>query len=129
MSGLRPRGRNSLRQQSKFDEFREEFNNERPHQALDMKCPAEIYTPSPRPYPGLPELAYPPQHHSRSSAADASVCTARKSISARSSPVKLLASKKSKKGFGWLVLWIMIWATSIWRKEPYNLWTTHLVQK
>ena len=24
-----------------------------------MKCPAEIYTPSPRPYRGLLELAYP----------------------------------------------------------------------
>ena len=32
---------------------------ERPHQALDMKCPAEVYTPSPRPYRGLPELDYP----------------------------------------------------------------------
>jgi transposase InsO family protein len=55
----RPAGANSLQQQSKFDDFREEFNNERPHQALDMKCPAEIYTPSLRPYRGLPELAYP----------------------------------------------------------------------
>jgi transposase InsO family protein len=54
-----PAGANSLQQQSKFDAFREEFNNERPHQALDMKCPAEIYTSSPRPYRGLPELAYP----------------------------------------------------------------------
>lgn len=29
------------------------------YQALDMKRPAEIYTPSPRLYRGLPELAYP----------------------------------------------------------------------
>ena len=36
-----------------------EFNNERPHEALDMKCPAELYAPSPRPYDGLPELDYP----------------------------------------------------------------------
>ena len=55
----RPAGANSLQQQSRFDAFREEFNNERPHQALEMKCPAEIYTPSARPYDGLPELAYP----------------------------------------------------------------------
>ena len=26
--------------------------------ALDMKCPAEVYTPSTRPYRGLPELDY-----------------------------------------------------------------------
>ena len=55
----RPAGANSLQQQSKFDAFREEFNNERPHEALGMKCPAEIYTSSPHPYRGLPELTYP----------------------------------------------------------------------
>jgi hypothetical protein len=36
-----------------------EFNVERPHEALDMKCPAELYVASPRPYDGLPELSYP----------------------------------------------------------------------
>jgi putative transposase len=41
----RPASLNSLQQQSKFDDFLQEFNNERPHQALDMKCPAEVYTP------------------------------------------------------------------------------------
>ena len=55
----RPAGMNSLQQQTKFDDFLEEFNNERPHQALDLKCPAEVYTPSTRPYRGLPELNYP----------------------------------------------------------------------
>jgi len=37
----RPAGMNSLQQQTKFDDFLEEFHNERPHQALDMKCPVE----------------------------------------------------------------------------------------
>ena len=36
-----------------------EFDAERPHQALDMKCPAELYTASPRSCLGLPDLAYP----------------------------------------------------------------------
>ena len=40
----RPAGANILQQQAKFDAFIEEFNNERPHEALDMKCPAEVYT-------------------------------------------------------------------------------------
>jgi len=31
----------------------------RPHEGLDMKCPAECYTASARPYAGLPELTYP----------------------------------------------------------------------
>ena len=55
----RPPGLNSLQQQAKFDAFVEEFNTERPHEALAMKCPAEVYTPSTRPYHGLPELSYP----------------------------------------------------------------------
>ena len=55
----RPAGDNSLQQQAKFDAFLEEFNNERPHEALEMKCPAQIYTPSLRPYQGLPEPHYP----------------------------------------------------------------------
>jgi molybdenum-dependent DNA-binding transcriptional regulator ModE len=52
-------GMNSLQQQARFDAFREEFNTERPHEALAMKRPAELYSASPRPYSGLPDLAYP----------------------------------------------------------------------
>ena len=55
----RPPGMNSLQQQAKFDEFVKEFNEERPHEALDMKRPAEVYAPSTRAYEGLPDLAYP----------------------------------------------------------------------
>src|SRR5690242_6771569 len=40
----RPAGANILQQQAKFDIFIEEFNRERPHEALAMKCPAELYT-------------------------------------------------------------------------------------
>ena len=36
-----------------------EFNTERPHEALGMKCPAELYVSSTRRYDGLPELTYP----------------------------------------------------------------------
>ena len=32
-------------------------STERPYEAIAMKCPAEIYRPSPRPYHGLPDLA------------------------------------------------------------------------
>lgn len=45
----RPAGANILQQQAKFDAFMEEFNGERPHQALQMKCPGELYSPSSRP--------------------------------------------------------------------------------
>src|SRR6201982_1793267 len=55
----KPAGKNFLQQQAKFDDFVECFNNERPHQALNMRCPAECYVASSRPYVGLPELDYP----------------------------------------------------------------------
>lgn len=55
----RPPGANFLQQQERFDAFVEEFNTERPHEALAMKCPAQLYAISPRPYTGLPEIEYP----------------------------------------------------------------------
>lgn len=55
----RPAKANLLQQQERFDAFVEEFNHERPHQALAMQRPADIYRPSPRRYDGLPELDYP----------------------------------------------------------------------
>lgn len=55
----KPPGLNFLQQQVKFDNFINEFNNERPHQALDMKYPAELYKKSERIYNGLPEVDYP----------------------------------------------------------------------
>jgi len=55
----KPAGKNLLQQQAKFDEFIHEYNFERPHQALGMKLPSEIYQPSNRPYVGLSEVEYP----------------------------------------------------------------------
>lgn len=55
----RPAGENLLQQQEKFDAFIDEFNTQRPHQALGMKFPSELYTPSPRFYKGIQEISYP----------------------------------------------------------------------
>jgi transposase InsO family protein len=55
----RPPGMNSLQQQARFDAFVRQFNTERPHEALAMKTPDKVYSPSPRPYRGLPDLSYP----------------------------------------------------------------------
>jgi putative transposase len=55
----KPAAANFLQQQERFDKFIEVFNQERPHEALDMKCPADVYTASTRPYQGLPEIDYP----------------------------------------------------------------------
>jgi putative transposase len=37
----------------------EVFHRQRRHEALSMKCPAEIYQPSTRAYQGLPDIDYP----------------------------------------------------------------------
>src|SRR5438067_793699 len=55
----KPAANNFLQQQARFDDFIDCFNHQRPHQALGMKYPAEIYRPSVRPYRGLDELEYP----------------------------------------------------------------------
>jgi transposase InsO family protein len=55
----RPPGMNALQQQARFDAFMSEFNDERPHEAIQMKVPAELYKASSRAYQGLPELEYP----------------------------------------------------------------------
>ncbi len=41
--------------QAELDLWRQEFNQERPHEALGLKCPAEVYRKSTRPYAGTPE--------------------------------------------------------------------------
>ena len=59
----KPAAENFLQQQERFDRFIGEFNFERPHQALGMKCPGEVYSCSPRLYQGMKELSYP--YHDR----------------------------------------------------------------
>jgi putative transposase len=55
----KPAAANVLQQQARFDAFLARYNEDRPHQALDMKVPADLYTRSPRVYRGLQELTYP----------------------------------------------------------------------
>jgi putative transposase len=55
----KPAGKNFLQQQARFDAFTRVYNHERPHQALNMRYPAELYSPSARVYTGLPALEYP----------------------------------------------------------------------
>lgn len=53
-------------QQRRFNPWRDEFNNVRPHEALDMQTPAACYTPSPRPMPDkIPPLEYPDRFEMR----------------------------------------------------------------
>ena len=47
----RPAAANLAAQQRKFNAFRQEFNQQRPHEALDLETPAACYTPSLRSIP------------------------------------------------------------------------------
>ena len=40
----KPPAKTLLQQQDKFEDFIDEYNFERPHQALEMKKPAQLYT-------------------------------------------------------------------------------------
>ncbi len=125
----KPAAANFLQQQARFDDFIEVFNQERPHEALDMKCPAEIYQPATRTYKGCPiSIILFTTKPSWSPVAAASVWGAKKLTSARSLPVRPSASKKFTTTSGWSVLWIMIWDTSIWRLECWNRSKTRSAQ-
>jgi transposase InsO family protein len=56
---LQPPQRNPRRQQEAFDRFQQEYNHDRPHEALDDQTPASCYTASCRQMPRrVPELEY-----------------------------------------------------------------------
>ena len=56
----RPPAPTLWRQQISFDSFRRDYNEERPHEGVEMKRPNELYRPSSRRLPRrLDELSYP----------------------------------------------------------------------
>ena len=125
----RPPGMNFLQQQARFDAFVEEFNTERPHEALAMKRPADLYVPSARFIVACRKSSIRCMTATCSSpAAGASACTARKSTSQPHSPVKASASRKSTKAFGSSPSCATISAISIWSKKPCKPSTTPSAQ-
>jgi len=57
-----PAQSNFAKQQQSFDEFRQEYNEARPHEGLGKKRPASVYTKSSREYPSrVEEVSYPDQ--------------------------------------------------------------------
>jgi len=53
----RPPGQNLVIQQKKFDAFVHRYNVDRPHEGIGMQRPANVFTPSPRPYPRVQRRA------------------------------------------------------------------------
>lgn len=63
----RPRSFDLPGQQVRFDAFRREYNEERPHEALGQVPPGQLYRPSPRSYTGdAPDPEYPGHFEIRS---------------------------------------------------------------
>ena len=55
-----PPAANRRQQQEELDRFRQEYNEVRPHEALEMRTPAAVYQASPRKFPvRVPEPDYP----------------------------------------------------------------------
>jgi transposase InsO family protein len=55
-----PPAANRRQQQRALDRFRQEYNEVRPHEALEMRTPAAVYQPSARTFPArVPEPEYP----------------------------------------------------------------------
>lgn len=62
----RPPAAGPRAQQAVFERFRREYNDLRPHEALDLQTPSECYQASPRRYPPrLPPVSYPDHFHTR----------------------------------------------------------------
>jgi putative transposase len=76
----RPAAKNFLQQQAKFDRFIECYNHERPHQALNMRCPGELYKSSTRPYQGLKDLEYPFHDRTITVTACGRICIGRRKV-------------------------------------------------
>jgi transposase InsO family protein len=63
----RPPAADSTSQQALFDRFRQEYNEQRPHEALGQRPPSELYQSSSRPYPErLAQPEYPGHYEVRS---------------------------------------------------------------
>jgi transposase InsO family protein len=63
---VRPPAGNLSAQQARFNRFRREFNEERPHEALGQETPESVYERSARPFPRtLPQIEYPGHFETR----------------------------------------------------------------
>lgn len=55
----RPPAATLLQQQERFELFREIFNSQRPHEGIGMRCPSELFVPSPRTVASVQPPDYP----------------------------------------------------------------------
>jgi putative transposase len=71
-----------VQQQAELDVWRQTFNEQRPHEALGMRTPAEVYEPSPRKFDSSPvELEYPSGYAVRKVQRQGTICIGSRHIS------------------------------------------------
>jgi transposase InsO family protein len=73
-AAINPAKANLSAQQRAFNRFRCEYNHERPHDALNDRCPGEVFHPPSKPYPErLPMVQYPENHTVRQVRTDGTI--------------------------------------------------------
>src|SRR5579872_1161193 len=120
LEATKPAAKNFLQQQARFDDFIDGYNNERPHQALNMQCPAQR---SPRHGHIAACRTSTIRFMTRqppSPPAAASASITRRLISVRSSLARPSASSKPTTAVGSSASWTMISATSTTRLAGSN---------
>ena len=91
----KPPGANAAAQQRKLNHFRQEYNEVRPHEALEMSTPAQRHQPSPREMPSkLPEMIYPDRFEVSRSLPPPASATLRFAL--RASAIRLTACATSR---------------------------------
>jgi hypothetical protein len=114
-------GRNFLQQQAKFDDFIECYNRNGPHQALDMKYPAELYRPSPRPIAGSMSCATRSTTTPSPSPVRSHLLPAPEVNSPLSSPARTSASSRWPTRSGWSASCNTTWGSSMTKLVASNL--------
>jgi putative transposase len=69
----RPPSANLRAQQGRFDRFRKRYNEERPHEGIDLDLPASRYEPSERRLPRKGKVEYPGHFELRKVASDKTI--------------------------------------------------------
>lgn len=101
----KPAAKNLLQQQDKFDRFTDIYNRERPHQAIGMRFPAELYSKSLRPYQGIGELEYPFHDRTITVTNCGRICIGKRKINLSTvSLARMSVSKRSATRSGWSAL-------------------------
>ncbi len=126
----KPAAPNFLQQQARFDAFVARYNDERPHEALEMRVPADDYARSPRPYRGLGELEYPFHDWTAIVTTCGRICYEKRKVnSVRSSPARRSASPRSASTSGSSASWTTTWGTLMTRRAGWNRSRTRFGRK